>query len=295
MTPRPFGTASASTEAAVASLRTPPPPPPPVLIRWFEAAAATIGIAAIAAGALTIVGTPTWLLAAICVLGAAIGLAIAVLGWRTNRRRAEAVSLTTVLGQLLRTPIIVHRIRWKGWPVGRIVALRVQYVDLAAAAYGPQLAWSIAASSAASLRPSPTQWTRHHRAKRQVWLTEKAPTAKQAPTALEAQQQRVRDVVAETFGADAKVEITATKDDLVTGFAIDYRSAAPRATVVAVRRRLSNAVGERLTGQWKVNFDLENDRVSFKRRPPLPTYIARSSTPPPKPGDACVQPDPASR
>ena len=112
-----------------------------------------------------------------------------------------------------------------------------------------------------------------------------APTAKQTPTALEAHQQRVRDVVAETFGDDAKVEITATKNDLVTGFTIDYCSAAPRATVVAVRRRLSSAVGERLTGQWKVNFDLENDRVSFKRRPPLPTYIARSSAPPPRPGE----------
>ena len=190
-----------------------------------------------------------------------------------------------MLGQLLRTPIVVQRIRWKGWPVGRIVALRVQYVDLAAAAYGPQIAWSIAQSVQQALG-QPYAVDRHHQAKRQVWVAEKAPTPEQTPTALEAQEQRVRDVVAETFGADAKVEITATKDDLVTGFAIDYRSAAPRATVVAVRRRLSNAVGERLTGQWKVNFDLENDRVSFKRRPPLPTYMARSSTPPPKPGDA---------
>ena len=74
-------------------------------------------------------------------------------------------------------------------------------------------------------------------------------------------------------------------DTLVTEFTVHYRSAAKAMTVPAVRRRTTIAVGERLTGMWKAQFAREGDTVTFNRRPPLPTYVPRPTTPAPQPGD----------
>ncbi len=207
-----------------------------------------------------------------------------VWGWRANQRRIEAASLASVVGQLLRAPVVLRRVRWRGIGVGRIVRLRMQYTDLAAAVYGAQLGWRVAqAVEQATGRAFVVR--RQRERLRQLVLAEKPAQAVEKMTELDKQRARVGEVAAESFGVDATVTKIKTTDTLVSEFTVHYRSAAKAMTVPAARHRATVAVGERLTGMWKAQFALEDDLVIFKRRPPLPTYVARPATPAPQPGD----------
>jgi hypothetical protein len=266
------------------ALRTPPPEPPPPMLRWGQLAAALVGALAIALGLLHIVSAPTTLLAAAVIGGAVLTVAVCFCGWRTNQRRTATASLATVVGQLLRAPVVVQRVRWRGIPIGQIVRLRVQHTELAAAVYGPQLGWRIT-QALQQVTGRAFIVHRHQQRTRQMLLIEKSAQPQEEQTELDKQRLRVNDVTAESFGVDATVKNVKTTDTLVTEFTVHYRSAAKAMTVPAVRRRTTIAVGERLTGMWKAQFALEGDTVTFKRRPPLPTYVPRPATPAPVAGD----------
>ena len=171
-----------------------------------------------------------------------------------------------------------------GAPRWQIVRLRMQYTDLAAAVYGPQLGRRVA-QALEQVTGRAFVVRRQQERLRQLVLAEKPATAVEQLTDLDKQRARVSEVAAESFGVDATVTKIKTTDTLVTEFTVHYRSAAKAMTVPAVRRRTTIAVGERLTGMWKAQFALEDDTVTFKRRPPLPTYVPRPATPAPQPGD----------
>ena len=276
MTPRPSVDGVGEVEATTA-LRLPPPEEPAQLLRWGQWAVLLGGGVLIAVGLLHLAAASATVLA-----GAGVGVAVLGLtcfgGWRANQRRVEAASLATVVRQLLRAPVVVRRVRWRGIRDGRIVRLRVQYTDLAAAVYGPQLGWRVA-QAIGQVTGRAFVVCRQRERLRQLLLVEKPPKAEDRLTDLDKQRARVSEVAAESFGVDATVTKIKTTDTLVSEFTIHYRSAVKAMTVPAVRRRATIAVGERLTGMWKAQFALEDDLVIFKRRPPLPTYVPRLSPP----------------
>src|SRR5699024_4262849 len=92
-------------------------------------------------------------------------------------------------------------------------------------------------------------------------------------------EQRIADVMTGTVGANGHAtDITPNDAGDVASFAIAMTKAA-RFTEPSVQRRLAKAVTSRLDGRWKVSFDLQDDRVEFTRRVPLPTSIARPVIP----------------
>lgn len=282
MTPKPLVDAAGTVETT--ALRTPPPEPPPQMLRWGYFAAAISGALLIAVGLLRVMHASTTTLAAAAVGGAVLTTVVCFWGWRANRRRIEAASLATVVGQLLRAPVVVQRVRWRGFLVGQIVRLRVQYTDLAAAVYGPQLGRRMA-QALEQVTGRAFVVRRQQERRRQLLMVEKPPVPDQQLTDLDKQRARVSEVVEESFGVDATVNTIKSTDTLVTEFTVHYRSAAKAMTVPAVRRRTTIAVGERLTGMWKAQFTPEHDTVTFMRRPPLPTYVPRPTTLAPELGD----------
>jgi len=254
------------------------------MLRWGHLAAALVGALLIALGLLHIIGAPATVLAPAAVGGTVLTGFVSFSGWRTNQRRAAIASLATVMGQLLRAPVVVQRVRWRGILVGQMVRLRVQYTELAAAVYGPQLGWRVA-QALEQVTGRAFVVRRQQQRTRQLLLVEKPAQAEEKLTDLDKQRLRVNEVTAESFGVDATVKNVKATDTLVTEFTVHYRSAAKAMTVPAVRRRTTIAVGERLTGMWKAQFALEADTVTFKRRPPLPTYVPRPATPAPQPGE----------
>ena len=283
MTPRPATDTVGGSEATTA-LRLPPPEEPPPPLRSGPWIAAIAGGILVATGLLRLTGFSAAVLAAVVAGGVTAMVIVCFCCWRANQRRAESASLASVVGQLLRAPVVLRRIRWRGIRVGRIVRLRVQYTDLAAAVYGPQLGWRV--TQAVEQVTGRAFVVRRQRERlRQLLLVEKPVQAEETLTDLDRQRLRVSEVAQESFGVDATVTKIKTTDTLVSEFTVTYRSAAKAMTVPAVRRRTTIAVGERLTGMWKAQFALEDDSVTFKRRPPLPTYAARPDIPAPVRGD----------
>lgn len=279
MTPRPAVETAAGVEA-VSALRLPPAEEPPPPLRWGQWVALLAGVVLIVVGVLHLTGASTAVLACAVAGGVAAAVGTGFGGWRANQRRMQAASLASVVGQLLRAPVVLGRVRWRGIGVGRIVRLRVQHTDLAAAVHGAQLGWRVA-QAVEQVTGRAFVVRRHRERLRQLVLAEKPAQAAEEMTELDKQRARVADVATESFGADATVTKVKTTDTLVSEFTIHYRSAAKAMTVPAVRRRVTVAVGERLTGMWKAQFALEDDLVIFKRRPPLPTYVPRPVTPAP--------------
>lgn len=280
---RPVVDAEVAGEPTTSSLRLPPLEPPPQLIPWVPAAAAVSGVVLIGLGLLHLVDAAAATMIRVEAVGLLLVAAVCLLGWRSNQRRRELAALVGVVSQLLRAQvIIVRRPRWRGLLVGRVVRLRLRYTDLAAAVYGSQLGWKVAQAlehhtgHAFAVR-------RQNERRRELLLAEKPVVPEQQLSDLDKQLRRVDAVVAESFGADASLSAVKATDTLVTEFTVHYRSSARALTVAAVRRRTSLAVAERLTGMWKAQFALEGDTVTFKRRPPLPTYVPRPDGPVPEP------------
>lgn len=284
MTRRTAADPETTAEPTTSSLRLPPLEPPPQLLPWGPAAAVVAGVGLIGLGLLHLAGAPTATMIRASAAGLLLFAAVCLLGYRANQRRRELAALTSVVSQLLRAPVIViRRPRWRGLLVGRVVRLRLRYTDLAAAVYGPQLGWKV--TQALEQHTGHGFVVRHqNERRRELLLAEKPIVPEQELSELDRQIRRVGDVVAESFGADALVAGVKTTDTLVTEFTVHYRSSARAMTVPAVRRRTTVAVGERLTGAWKAQFALEGDTVTFKRRPPLPTYVPRPDDPSPEPG-----------
>lgn len=283
MTPRSATDTVGGSEATTA-LRLPPPEEPPPPLRSGPWIAAIAGGILVATGLLHLTGFSTAVLAAVVAGGVTAMVIVCFCCWRANQRRAEAASLASVVGQLLRAPVVLRRVRWRGIRVGRIVRLRVQYTDLAAAVYGPQLGWRVT-QAVEQVTGRAFVVRRQRERQRQLTLVEKPVQVEETLTDLDRQRLRVSEVAQESFGVDATVTKIKTTDTLVSEFTVNYRSAAKAMTVPAVRRRTTIAVGERLTGMWKAQFALEDDSVIFKRRPPLPTYASRPATPAPVRGD----------
>ena len=254
--------------------------------RWAERSILLLGTALIMLGAMRLNETSDLELLGLAAAAAAVIIGLGFRGWRTGRRRAATAALANVLAQLLKTAVLVERVWWRGLPMGRMIRLRLRYSDLAAASYGPQIA-AMTAQAVGQAAGSPFIVSAHSPAQRRMVLAAKPRTPTRELTELDKQQQRVRDVVAETFGEDAVVDEFAASSgqDAVTGFTVQVRSGAARLTIAGARRRLANAVAERLVGAWSANFTLEGDTVTFTRRPPLPTYVERPTTPPPAPDD----------
>lgn len=277
MTPRP--SVEAGVEATSA-LRLPPPEEPPPPLRWGQWVALLAGVALVVTGVLHLVGVSTAGLVGVGAGGVVAVAGTGFCGWRANQRRIQAASLASVVGQLLRAPVVLGWVRWRGIGIGRIVRMRVQHTDLAAAVYGAQLGWRVA-QAVEQVTGRAFVVRRQRERLRQLVLVEKPLQAAEEMTELDKQRARVADVATESFGADATVTKIKTTDALVSEFTINYRSAAKALTVPAVRRRVAVAVGERLTGMWKAQFSLEDDLVMFRRRPPLPTEVPRPVTPAP--------------
>ena len=283
MTPKPAAETAGGLEATTA-LRLPPPEEPPPPLRWGQWVVLVAGAVLVVVGALHLAGASTTGLAGAVAGGVVAAFGTGFCGWRANQRRLEEASLASVVGQLLRAPVVLRRVRWRGIGVGRIVRLRVHHTDLAAAVYGAQLGWRVA--QAVEQVTSRAFVVRRQRERlRQLVLAEKPAQAVEDLTDLDKQRIRVGEVAAESFGADATVTKIKTTDTLVSEFTVHYRSAAKAMTVPGARYRATVAMGERLTGMWKAQFALEDDLVIFKRRPPLPTYVARPATPAPRRGD----------
>lgn len=216
-----------------------------------------------------------WLVAVAAVATVA---STSTLGWRANQRRRALAAATNLISHQLKAPVVIERARWRGRPVGEVVEVSLRYTEAAALGYGELLPAQLTqACSKAFGRPFRT--VHQAPAKGQIKLAAAALEPTIEPTELEKQQQRVRGVVAETFGADATVAGVATdQDDMITRFTVHYRSAAAKVTVAAVRRRITNAVADRLDGRWKADFSLQLDTVTFTRRPPLPSFVPRAAT-----------------
>ena len=283
MTPRPGADTAAGVEATSA-LRLPPAEEPPPPLRWGQWVVLVVGGVLVVAGVLHLTGASTAVLAGAVVGGVAAAVGTGFGGWRTNQRRIEAASLASVVGQLLRAPVVLRRVRWRGIGVGRIVRLRVQHTDLAAAVYGAQLGWRVA-QAVEQVTGRAFVVRRQRERLRQLVLAEKPAQAAEDMTELDKQRARVGEVAAESFGVDATVTKIKTTDTVVSEFTVHYRSAAKAMTVPGARYRATVAVGERLTGMWRAQFALEDDLVIFKRRPPLPTYVPRPSLPAPHRSD----------
>ena len=189
-------TAVARPQTATGAPSSPPP------IHWVEHCLLIAGTALVGAGFLMISGRSALLLATTTAAAAALVGGVGLHGWRRNQRRHILAGITDLLTQLTKTAVIIERARWTGRLVGQIAELRLRYSDLAAATYGSQIALVLSqAVEQAFARPFRT--TNHQPEKRRITFTAKPATPTKDLTELERQQQRVRDVVNETFGADA--------------------------------------------------------------------------------------------
>ena len=254
--------------------------------RWTEAAAVVAATGAVAAGATRLApgwADLTWLVVLATVAGA---VGVGVLGWRANRRRRILADLSNRVGYLLKTPVRASSARWSRGLVGDPVRVCLDSSEQATIGYGDRLAAQLAQATSRALGAT-FKVTRHDQRRGRTTLRA-VHVQREKPTALELAQQRVRDVVVETFGADATVdgfETAPADEDAVTGFTVQYKAAASKLTVPAIRRRIANAVGDRLDGRWKADFALQDDRVTYSRRPPLPTFYARPTDPVPARAD----------
>ena len=254
--------------------------------RWTEAVAAVAAAGAVATGATRL--APGWAgLTWLVVLAAVAGtVGVGVLGWRANRRRRILADLSNRVGYLLKTSVRASSARWSRGLVGDPIRVCLDSSDQATIGYGDRLAAQLAQATSGALGAT-FQVTRHDQRRGRTTLRA-VSVQREKPTALELAQQRVRDVVVETFGADATVDAfktAPTSEDSVTGFTVHYKAAASKLTVPAIRRRITNAVGDRLDGRWKADFALQDDRVTYSRRPPLPTFYARPTDPVPARAD----------
>ena len=221
----------------------------------------------------------------VALTGATAMTGTATVGWRINQRRRALAAATNVISHQLKAPVVIEKARWRGRPVGEVVEVTLRYTELAAIGYGELLpAQLVLACSKAFGRPFRT--VHQTPAKSRIRLAAATVHPAADLTEAEKQQQRVRGVVSETFGSDAAVaDVVTGQDHSITRFTVHYRSAAAKVTVAAIRRRITNAVGDRLDGRWKADFSLQNDTVTFTRRPPLPTYYPRPTDPIPARND----------
>jgi S-DNA-T family DNA segregation ATPase FtsK/SpoIIIE len=215
---------------------------------------------------------------AFALAGATAVTGTASVGWRVNQRRRVLAAATNLISHQLKAPIVIEKARWRGRPVGQVVEVSLRYTELAALGYGELLPAQLTqACSKAFSRPFRT--VNQTPAKSRIKLAAATTQPAADLTESEKQQQRVRGVVSETFGVDAiVVDLATDQDDSITRFTVHYRTAAAKVTVAAVRRRITNAVTDRLDGRWKADFSLQNDTVTFTRRPPLPSYVPRDAT-----------------
>ena len=246
--------------------------------RWGETAGLVAGASSVLTGAAMLTPGYSGTAWAVAVAGATAMSGTATVGWRVNQRRRLLAAATNLVSHQLKAPVVIEKARWRGRPVGEVVEVALRYTELAALGYGELLPAQLAqACSKAFGRPFRTV----HQAptKNLIKLAAAAVHPAADLTESERQQQRVRGVVAETFGGDATVaEVATGQDDHITRFTVHYRTTAAKVTVPAVRRRITNAVTDRLEGRWKADFSLQNDTVTFTRRPPLPSFVPRDAT-----------------
>jgi hypothetical protein len=237
------------------ALRLPPAEEPPPPLRWAQWCLLVAGTVLVAVGGLHLAGASTTALAGAVAGGVVAGIGTGFCGWRANQRRIEAASLASVVGQLLRAPVVLRRVQWRGIGVGRIVRLRVQHTDLAAAVYGAQLGWRVA-QAMEQVTGRAFVVRRQRERLRQLVLAEKPARAAEEMTELDKQRARVADVAAESFGADATVTKVKTSDQLVSAFTVRYRSAAtdsaprPLMTRSPATRSAAEAVASATCWSW---------------------------------------------
>ena len=218
MTPRSVADTAGGVEATTA-LRLPSAEEPPPPLRWGQWVVLVAGGVLVVVGVLHLVGASTTALAGAVAGGVVAAVGTGVWGWRANQRRIEAASLASVVGQLLRAPVVLRRVRWRGIGVGRIVRLRMQYTDLAAAVYGAQLGWRVA-QAVEQVTGRAFVVRRQRERLRQLVLVEKPAQAVEEMTELDKQRARVSEVAAESFGVDATVTKIKTTDTLVSEFTV---------------------------------------------------------------------------
>lgn len=249
----------------------------PERCRWTEPAGLIVAVGLVLAGATAVFpgyAVYRWPVAAIITVGLVVQV---FLGCRINRRREIVAAATNAMTYQLRTAVGIERARWRGLLIGDIVRVVIVYPPGAKLAYGAMLEPQVVSAASKALAGRFTT-VKHNQRKGRIMLSAALAQPDPVPTGQQRAQARVTEVAVETFGPAARVkDVEFADDNTAKAFTVHY-SAGPKLTVPAVRRRVANAVGERLAGRWKADFTLQEDKVRFARRAPLPTFVPRPVT-----------------
>lgn len=236
------------------------------------AAAGGLGLAG-GGVALMAAGTPAWVPVALAVAGAAAAGGLIGSGYRTGQRtRLIAAAGSAVAGLLglpgpIRAsgrPVAAARL-WRGSGVGspRLVALHIPRQLSLDDADRAELAAAVGSVFGASYRCA-----RRSRGRLLLHRYTPVPAAPVDPVVA-----RIRRIVAELFGAAARVDGVQLAGGDVRGFRVGFDSST-RVNNAPWRAKAERHVSVMLPGRWRAHWDLEHDRVRFEVRPALPEVVA---------------------
>ena len=239
------------------------------------AAMACAAIAAPAVGNLTHNLAPG-VLASIGLAGAAG--ATVLLGLRNDARHALhdnlTLALTNLLGKSRPDRRCVELSRWTPGREGHPRRITIRYepsVDVANSEWEPAVT-----DTATRLTQVPYRITKLSR-RRCVARLDISDELEQRD-ALPATQGRADRLVKELLGAGSSTSAFKWAGDDLTGFEADH-TAGIRVAQAMFRHRIERTVSTMLPGRWRAKWDLENDEVSFERRPTMPTYVPHEVVP----------------
>lgn len=236
------------------------------------AAAGGLGLAG-GGVALMATGTPAWVPAALAVAGAAAAGGLIGSGYQTGQRTRLTAAASSTVAALLGLPgpirasgrpVAAARL-WRGSGVGspRLVALHVPRQLSLDDADHAELATAVSSVFGASYRCA-----RRSRGRLLLHRYTPVPTAPIDPVVA-----RIRRIVAELFGAAARVDGVQLTGGDVRGFRVGFDSST-RVNNAPWRAKAERHVSVMLPGRWRAHWDLEHDRVRFEVRPTLPEVVA---------------------
>lgn len=115
-------------------------------------------------------------------------------------------------------------------------------------------------------------WKLHKHRQQSNWIeiTRTTPEKDSTPEVSD-EVARAREVSEQIFGATATVETQSDKlgmSEVEIGFGLNARLSVP-----AVRSRIEKVVSQQLPNRWRAEWDLEHDKVTFRRRPEMPSSV----------------------
>lgn len=259
---------------------------PVALWRWHQPVAALLAGTILCALLPTMLGhrAAWWTIATACTLAAA---ACGTLGWRTNtRRRLERTALLAMM-QDLSTPNLKLQVTWsRSLRTGTPRAVLLLHSPLE-----PITDTRAAAAVTKAFLPvvfevrAPGRLARLRRPKPGRIMLHATIAKEQQDTA--ADVARATEVADQVFGTRGHVSGTdLDKNGKLHSFTITHTAGAaltdPRAQEIITRK-----VSGLMPGRWSADYDLEHDKITFTRRPLLPTFVLRPCLPV-TPGDTLI-------